>query len=614
MSDLRQLERQNFNPGRVTQYPGDSRNTAGNSGRPPNPPRKSLLLNLANPRKRIRRTSIALVALFLIYSLQLVRIQIINGPELAAKSQSARLQNVLLPAIRGNINDVNGVPIATTIVAKNVTADQTLINDPLATARLLAPVLGLPVEQITTSLTGDKRFSYVAKRITPEKWKEVAELRIAGIFSEPTTSRVYPSGMLASSIVGYVGAEGRGLGGLEYGIDSQLAGVDGKVLIERVNGREIPGSEQQSLDPIDGLSVNLTIDRDIQAVAERALLERIEFSGASGGTVVVMKKNGEILALANAPMFDPNSPFATDDFSKRNSAVTDVFEPGSTSKVMTIAAVINEQAAQPTTPFTIGSSITRGGTAFKDHDEHGVIRLTLNGILAKSSNIGTIMASELIGQDKFYDYLKRFGMGELTGLKFPGESAGLLPDPTNPNKWSGTTFPTLAFGQGLSLNAIQAASVYATIANDGVRVQPKLISSYSRSDGTVEYAKPAKSVQVVSAQTAKTVREMLMSVVSDQGTAPQAQIPGYQIAGKTGTAQKYDDKSGGYSGYTASFIGFAPGNNPELVVAVMIHDPVNGHYGSTISGPVFKQVMTYALAHQKIPPVDTPLPQIPVTW
>lgn len=599
--------RQQNQPSQQSQFP------AGYSQPPLSPPPPALL-KLVSSRRRLTLLNRFLLIMFLVYAGRLVHIQIIQGPELAAKSQSNRLENVILPAIRGNINDINGVPIATTVIAKNVTCDQTLISDPAGAAALLSPVLGIPIPELTNSLTGEKRFNYIAKRITPEKWKEVAALDIAGIFSEPTTTRVYPNGGLAGSVVGYVGAEGHGLGGLEFGIDSQLAGADGKVTVERVNGREIPGSETQSLSAIDGLSVNLTIDRDIQAVAERALVERIEFAGASGGTVVVMRKNGEILALANAPMFDPNKPFDTADFLKRNSAVTDVFEPGSTSKVMTMAAVINEGAADPLTPFTVGSSITRGGTAFKDHDEHGVLQLTLNGVLAKSSNIGTIMASELIGQDKFYDYLKRFGMGELTGLNFPGESGGLLPDPTNPNQWSGTTFPTLAFGQGLSLNAVQAASVYATIANDGVRVSPRLISSYSRNDGTVEYTNQANSVRVVTAKTAKTIREMLMSVVSDQGTAPQAQIPGYQIAGKTGTANKYSEVTGGYSGYTASFIGIAPGNNPELVVAVMIHDPVNGHYGSTISGPVFKQVMTYALAHEKIPPTDTAPPQIPVNW
>jgi cell division protein FtsI (penicillin-binding protein 3) len=555
-----------------------------------------------------------LTAILAIYFLQLINLQVIQGPKLAASSQSNRLTNVIMPAIRGNINDVNGAPIATTVIAKNVTCDQTLIKDPVAVANQLAPVLGMPVEELVVALTGDKRFNYIAKQITPEKWKEVAALDIAGIFSEPTTTRVYPNGQLAGSIVGYVGAEGHGLGGLEFGIDAQLAGKDGSSVVERVNGREIPGSERNTVDAINGLNVNLTIDRDIQAVAERALIERVAFAGASSGTVVVMKKTGEILALANAPTFDSNRPFDTDDRAKRNIALTDVFEPGSTSKVMTMAAVINEGAAQPTTQFTIGPNIVRAGTPFKDHVEHGTIQLTLNGILAQSSNIGTIMASELIGQDKFYEYLQRFGIGQKTGMNFPGESAGILPDPDNPNQWSGTTFPTLAFGQGLSLNAIQAASVYATIANDGVRVQPKLISSYESNDGRIEYAKPAESVRVITPETAKTLREMLMSVVSEEGTAPQAQIAGYQIAGKTGTANKYSEITGGYSGYTASFIGIAPGNNPELIVAVMIHDPVNGHYGSTISGPVFKQVMTYALAHQKIPPLDTPPPQIPVTW
>lgn len=582
----------------------------------PPPPRVTIppIVRLANPQRRMLITTRWISITFVIFVIQLISIQIFQGPRLAAASQNNRLETLVLPAIRGNINDVNGVPIATTALAKNVTTDQTLIKDPAGVAAQLSPILGLPVEELTAALTGTKRFNYLAKRITPELWKQVAALDIPGIFSEPTTTRVYPNGGLAGSVVGYVGGEGHGLGGLEFGIDEQLAGTDGKVTVERVNGREIPGSERSSVDAKDGLSINLTIDRDIQAIAERALTERIAISGAQSGTVVVMKKTGEILALANGPMFDPNKPFDTDDSAKRNIAVTDVFEPGSTSKVMTMAAVINEGAANPTTPFTVPPALPRGGTAFHDHDEHGTLQLTLNGVLAKSSNIGTILASEMIGQDKFYSYLKRFGIGDVTGMNFPGESGGILPDPKDPNRWSGTTFPTLAFGQGLSVNAVQAASVYATIANDGVRVKPRLISSYSDKTGKVEYTKASDGVQVISKETAKTVREMLMSVVSEEGTAPQAQIEGYQIAGKTGTANKYDDKTGGYSGYTASFIGLAPGNNPELIVAVMIHNPVNGHFGSTVSGPVFKQVMTYALAHQKIPPVDTPKPEIPISW
>jgi cell division protein FtsI (penicillin-binding protein 3) len=497
-------------------------------------------------------------------------------------------------------------------MARNVTVDQTLIKDPAATAAALAPLLGLPVEKITERITGDKRFNYVAKQITPDAWKAVAALEIPGIFSEPTTTRSYPNGALAANVVGYVGGEGHGLGGLEYGLDKQLSGSDGKLTVERVNGREIPSSERQSIDPTNGISARLTIDRDVQAMAERALADEVAIAGAKGGDVVVMDpKTGDIIALATYPTFNPNDPFATDDKTKRNPAVTDVFEPGSTSKVMTMAAVIEEGAFTPTSKFTIPAGLPRGGTTFHDHDTHGILHLTLNGVLAKSSNMGSILAAEAIGEKKFYGYLKKFGIGDETGMNFPGESAGLLPALKD---WSGTTFPTLAFGQGLSVNAIQAASVFATIANDGVRMKPRLISGYTSSDGKYEPNTPGAGVKVVSPETAKTVREMLESVVSADGTAPDAQIDGYRIAGKTGTANKYDETTGGYSGYTASFIGMAPAENPSLVIAVMIHNPVNGHFGSTVSGPVFKKIMTYALAQQKIPPTKSKPPKIPVDW
>jgi cell division protein FtsI (penicillin-binding protein 3) len=239
--------------------------------------------------------------------------------------------------------------------------------------------------------------------------------------------------------------------------------------------------------------------------------------------------------------------------------------------------------------------------------------LTLNGILAQSSNIGTILASEKIGRDKFLSYLDRFGIGHNTGLNFPGESASLLPKPGTTG-WSGTSFPTLAFGQGLSVTALQATTVFATIANDGVRMTPRLIDAYVDPNGTVVPTDASEATRVVSATTAKTIREMLESVVGKEGTAPAAQIPGYRVAGKTGTANKYDEKLHGYHGYTASFIGFAPAEAPQLVVAVMVHNPVNGHFGATVAAPVFREVMMYALAQQRVPPSTTKAPKIPVTW
>jgi cell division protein FtsI (penicillin-binding protein 3) len=551
----------------------------------------------------------------LLYVTRLVEIQIVRGPELAANAQNSRIQTLLLPANRGAFTDRNGTPIAITIVARNVTVDPKLITDPVGTAAALSPILGIPQDKIIESLTIDSRFSYVAKRITLETWKRVAELAIPGVFSEPTTNRAYPNGKLAASIVGYVGGEGTGLGGLEFGLNKQLSGEDGTLTVERVNGREIPASERQSIDPINGLSVRLTIDADLQATLERSLQDQVIATGAEGGVAVIVEPGtGNILALATYPTFDPNTPFESSDYDKRNSAVTDVFEPGSTSKVMTVAAVIEEGGAGPETQFVVPNRLPRGGTSFKDYNEHGELRLTLAGVLAKSSNIGTILASETIGEKTFYKYLQKFGIGESTGMNFPGESAGSLPNIEDANQWSDTTFPTLAFGQGLSVNVVQAASVFATIANDGIRMKPRLISGYSNSQGTFEPTTLAEGQRVVSAKTAKTVREMLEGVVAEGGTGGSLQIPGYRVAGKTGTANRYDQATGGYSGYTSSFIGMAPAEKPAFVMAVSVHNPKTSTYGSVVAGPVFKKVMTYALANNKVPPSTSNPPKLPVEW
>jgi cell division protein FtsI (penicillin-binding protein 3) len=550
-----------------------------------------------------------------LYMARLVELQIVRGPELAANAQNSRLQTLTLPAFRGNFTDSNGAPIATTVVARNVTVDPKLITDPNGTAAALSPILGIPVEKIVPALTVDSRFSYVAKRITPETWKAVAKLGIPGVFSEPTTNRVYPNGSLAASVIGYVGAEGTGLGGLEFGLNKQLMGQDGKLTVERVNGREIPASERQSIDPVNGLSVRLTIDSNLQAMLEKSLGDQVQATGAEGGEAVIMEPStGNILAIATFPTFDPNNPFDTDDKSKRNTAVTDVFEPGSTSKVMTLASVIEEGGANAGTQYTVENRLSRGGTSFKDYQDHKTLRLTLAGVLAKSSNIGTILAAESISEKKLYEYLQKFGVGQTTGMNFPGESPGKLPDINNENEWSATTFPTLAFGQGLSVNAVQATSVFATIANDGVRMLPRLISGYSSSEGVYEPSRVDEGVRVVSAETAKTVREMLESVVSEDGTGKNMQIPGYRVGGKTGTANRYDEASGGYSGYTSSFIGMAPAEKPALVMSVSIHNPKTSTYGSVVAGPVFKKVMTYALANKKVPPSTTKPPKLPVEW
>ncbi len=584
---------------------------------PPQPtgqvPSAPVVVQLGNPKKRIAVFTRILLVCALLCTGKLIYLQIIRGPELAAAAAGSRIQTYAVPAVRGDITDINGNPIAMSVKARNVTVDQTLVLNARKTAEALAPYLKMPVKDIEAKLTGKLRFNYVARNITPELWTKISNLQLVGIMSEPSSLRVYPEGTLAANLLGFTGTEGSGLVGLESTFNSTLAGIDGRQTVEMVNGAQIPTGPNSGVDAIDGNSVRLTIDHSIQAVAERALARQVVAQHAYGGDVVVMDpKTFQILAMATYPTFNPNHPSKYKPSQTRNSAVQDTFEPGSTSKVMTMAAVLEEGVLNPKSKMVIPPSIRKGGTRFHDHEPHGYLKLTLNGVLAQSSNIGSIIAASKIGQDKLVSYFRKFGVGQTTGSKIYGEQAGILPDPKNPNQWSATTFPTLAFGQGYAVTALQVASIYSTIANGGVRLQPQIVAGTTSNDGFFTPADPPKSTRVVSAKTAKTVREMLESVVSAEGTAPAAQIPGYRVAGKTGTANR--SQANGYSGYTASFVGMAPAENPSLVVAVMIHTPGGLHFGSLLSGPVFREVMMYSLAHLRVPPSSNKRPKFPVKW
>ena len=352
-----------------------------------------------------------------------------------------------------------------------------------------------------------------------------------------------------------------------------------------------------------GTSIRLTIDRDVQWVAAQAISEAVKKANAQSGTVIVMDpRTGAILAHATAPTFNPNN---TKDLTlnlMRNPSVQDVYEPGSTGKVMTLAAALEEKTITPTTVFTVPYSLKRAGSTFHDHEKHPVQRLTTSGILAVSSNTGTIQIGESLSHDTLYEYLTKFGIGSKTGSGLSGESAGIL---RKVSDWSGTTAPTVAFGQGYSLTAMQATSVFATIANNGVRVSPTVIAGTRDSSGSFSPTKTQTSQRVISEDTAVKMRLMMENVVSAQGTAPSAAIPGYRVAGKTGTAMRYDQKTGRYSGYTASFIGFAPADAPKYVISVTLQDPRNGHYGGALGGPVFKKVMSFVLQSKHIAPTNT---------
>lgn len=550
---------------------------------------------------------------FSVFAVRLIDLQVVKGSDLAEQALSQRLRTMPLPAMRGSILDTKGAPLATTVEARTVTADQTLVTDPVAVGAALAPILGVDANVLATRLTGTRRYMYIAKDLSPETWKKIAALRLPGIFSEQTLRRIYPGGSLAANVVGFVGADGKGLGGIEYGMQDLLAGKAGSTTFERgPGGRVITTGDVSHSSAVHGSDVQLTIDRDIQLIAQRAITRQVAGARADSGTVIVMDpRSGHILAMATAPTFNANTAATSPDAIRGNRALSDVYEPGSTSKVMTMAAIVDQGAANAGSAFTIPGTLKRGGKVFHDDVAHGTWHLTLAGILAKSSNIGTILASERIGGRKLYSYLKAFGIGEPTGMRFPGESAGKVPEYRD---WSPTTFPTLAFGQGLSVNSVQAASVFATIANDGLRVQPQLVQAVVNADGSVTPAPAPKVTQVVKPATAKQIRLMLESVVGKHGTAPKAAIPGYRVGGKTGTAQYVDPRCGCYNGgVVASFIGMAPADNPQLVVAVSLINPRNGRFGGQIAAPVFKRVMTYALQARQIPPTGKTAPRLLLT-
>jgi len=555
---------------------------------------------------------------FSLFSAQLLRLQALDASPVASAALKSRLYVSAVPAMRGDITDANGVVLATSIDRRNVTADQTAVPEykkkingvrqtvgVLGAAADLAPILGMSEVELTTTLTGARRFVYVAKGITPLSWRKIEALGIPGIFSEQTSTRSYPSASAVASLVGWTGGDGSGGGGLELLLNSTLNGQPGKSTYEQSQGgRIIPTGEQQTTPAVPGRDVRLTIDNDLQWFAQNAIALKVDETLALSGTVVVMDvRTGALKAVASYPTFDPTNISAASG-NLNNRAFGEAFEPGSIAKVMTAAAALQEGVATPATPVVVPNRLSRAGQSFRDSHDHAVEKLTFAGVIAQSSNIGTMMVGEKVQPGTLEKYFRRFGVGQMSGVGFPGETAGIF---ARSKDWSGSQRYTVMYGQGLAVNAIQAAGVFQTIANGGVRVPPTLVAGTENADGTFAPTLPTKPVRVISKPVARTLSQMLEFVVGDGGTARMAEIPGYRVAGKTGTADRVG-ADGRYSGKTASFIGFAPADKPEFVVAVILQNPIRGYFGGSTAGPVFKDVMTYALQEFKIPPTGTPPP------
>jgi cell division protein FtsI (penicillin-binding protein 3) len=590
---------------------------------------------------------VALTLVLLVFVVRLLQVQAVDASAYAAKAERNRYVGQVLAAERGEITDRAGVALATSVDAYDITADPTLftreqlkIDDgPEQAAALLAPILGQDQEDIVGKLRPeDEKLRYVklADRQTPQVWKQIKDLKsalankeqtdgstvnvLAGVLATPSSKRVYPNGELAAGILGWVNAEGKGGGGIEQQLDEQLAGKDGEIRYAQSGGRQVPTVGAEETPAVPGSDIELTIDRDIQWAAQNAIAEQVEKSAADRGYVIVQDtRTGEILAMANSPGFDPNDLSRATSANMGNAALQDAYEPGSTAKVMSMAAVLEEEVATPETRVVVPNRLHRGDRLFQDDIDHPTWYLTLNGVLAKSSNIGTILATGQLGRTQaqanrvLYSYLRKFGIGEHTGLDFPGETKGIL---APPDEWSTSQQYTIPFGQGVSINAMQAASVYSTIANGGVRVEPTLIRGTKGPDGRFTPAPEPEKTRVVSEKTAKTLARMLESVVDDEeGTGTKARIPGYRVAGKTGTANRVDPATGKYHGYTSSFAGFAPADQPRVTVYCVIQNATKGSYfGGQICGPVYKQVMEFALKTLQIPPTGAQPANLPVTY
>jgi cell division protein FtsI (penicillin-binding protein 3) len=555
-------------------------------------------------RPPVHRLVALLTVIVLAFGAIFVRLTVLQVSQAASfrdRALDQRVRTVALPATRGQILDRQGEPLAISLDARDVYADPRYVEDPWATATALAPLLDTEVGPLVQLLTEDTTFVYLARQVDLDVADRIGRLGLAGVGFLETTRRYYPAGSLGAQVLGFVGIDGEGLSGLELKYEELLAGQDGERTQEiDPHGKPILGGIDLERAPVPGSTVVTTIDRDFQYQAEQALLEAVRSNGARGGTVIVMDpQNGDILAMASYPWFDPNRFEDARPGTYRNRAVTDAFEPGSTNKVITATAAVDRGAIALDHVLAVPWEMRVGEYTIHDSHPHGVQRMTLGDIIAESSNIGTVMVARRVGESAIASYLSRFGLGRPTGVAFPGESPGILPPLY---EWTDTSLATIAYGQGIAATPLQMTSVYATIANGGRWVQPRLVLGTRTASGGLELAPEPSTRRVVSADTALTVTRMLAHAVNE-GTGSNATIPGYEVAGKTGTARIPIPGGGGYyeGQYIASFIGFLPASDPQVVIAAILDRPVT-EYGGIAAAPLFQQIARYAITRLSIEP------------
>ena len=539
-----------------------------------------------------------LAALLAIVTVRLVYIQVVQAAELRQTAEKQRLRDIVLPARRGSIFDREGQPLAVTSDAKTIYAVPVQVKDATATASALGRVLGGDAKDYLKRLHRGGSFVYIARKVDLARAAALEKLKIDGIGMIDDARRTYPGGSLACQILGFVGVDDKGLAGIEKQYDSTLAGTPGRIVAERdTQGRIIPGGIVAAEDPVDGQDVYLTIDKDIQFKAQTELAAAVKKFGAKGGSVVVMDPtNGEILAIASTPYFDPNEYSTAKQQAMRNKAITDAYEPGSTIKSFTAAAAIDARLLTPTSMFHLPPTIRVGDRTIHEAEARGTVDYSLTDIVTKSSNVGAVKIGQKLGKRRLADYFSRFGLSQKTGVDFPGEASGWMPPVAS---WSQSTMGNLPFGQGLSVTPLQLARSVSAIANGGTLVTPHFL--YRQASLTATF--PASPVPIISRATASDATRMLANVVRE-GTGVEAKVAGYEVAGKTGTAQKPRVGGLGYMKgvYVSSFVGYLPAGAPRVLILVTLDSPKRGIFGGTVAAPAFSRIAAFCVAHLRIAP------------
>jgi cell division protein FtsI (penicillin-binding protein 3) len=557
------------------------------------------------PQRRLLQLFAFLAAWGVITVARLAQIQLARHDDYVARAQRQQERTLALSPLRGSILDGRGRVLAESVAAVSIYADPQAITDRRSIARQLANVaaIALPPEEIEEKLASSGGFVWIARQLPLEAGEAIKALRLPGIYLLDEHRRTYPKSTLAANVIGYVGVDGEGLGGIEHLFDPQVRGRAGKVTLLRDarRGMYLLKGGEGSNRAIDGDSVVVTIDSVVQFIAERALSKAVAQWHAAGGSVIVMNPNdGAILAMASVPTFDPNRFGDYPPITWRNRNVQEIYEPGSTFKVVTASAGLEEGIVTPSQILDCGNGAIQIGNV--EVHEHGGVRygmMTFEDVMVHSSNVGAIRVGLALGQNRFYRYIRRFGFGERTGVQLPGETAGLL---RRTERWSQLSNAEISIGQEIGVTPLQMATAFAIIANGGVRVAPRIVDRVIDARGNiVERPEQSPSVRVISEKTAAVLNEILKAVVA-RGTGQRAGLAEHIVAGKTGTAQKA--VRGGYAldRFVASFAGYVPADRPRLVIVVVIDEPKNGEYGGTIAAPLFQEIAEPALRYLGVPP------------